>query len=136
MFHALLAFLLLPATTSSNTATKCCHWSTNPTQCTGFDGPPGIPTGSWLCPLTPCLCEGPHFIPASWEQAIARNSLVPATSDEPGGTIANGYVGAWAPRGLPGSAGAATTGVEHVSVSARECVVCVSARARWSLVCM
>ena len=40
--------------------------------------------------------------------------LLLASPDEPGGTTGNGFVGAWVPRGLPGSAGPPLAGVEHV----------------------
>eukprot|EP01052_Picozoa_sp_SAG31_P048497 SAG31_NODE_10174_length_1175_cov_1.132900_1_plen_344_part_00 len=53
-------------------------------------------------------------MPASWGADIDAGSLLPAAPDYPGGTLSNGYVGAWVPRGLPGSAGSPVCGVEHV----------------------
>jgi len=53
-------------------------------------------------------------MPPSWAADVAAGSLLPAAPDNPGGTISNGYVGAWVPRGLPGSAGSPVCGAEHV----------------------
>jgi hypothetical protein len=87
--------------------TMCCNWRTKPREC-GI----GTPT-SWLC-TAECRCTGPGWVPQAWKAEIASASLLVASPDEPGATISNGYVGAWVPRGLPGSAGAAVCGVEHV----------------------
>ena len=68
---------------------------------------------SWLCHAE-CACAAPGWMPPSWAADVAAGSLLPAAPDNPGGTISNGYVGAWVPRGLPGSAGSPVCGAEHV----------------------
>lgn len=68
---------------------------------------------SWLCHAE-CACEAPGWMPTDWNAGIQAGSLLPAAPDNPGGAISNGYIGAWVPRGLPGSAGSPVCGVEHV----------------------
>ena len=93
-------------------ATACCNWRARPLEC-GVGVCSQSDGCSWLC-HEQCKCPEPGWMPTSWAAEIASGDLLPAAPDNPGGTIANGYLGAWVPRGLPGSAGAAVCGVEHV----------------------
>jgi hypothetical protein len=91
--------------------TMCCNWRSKPDAC-GI----GICTKtdcSWLCKLE-CQCSGAGWIPDSWQPEISASSLLPGSPDVPGGVISNGYVGAFVPRMVPGSAGSPVCGVEHV----------------------
>ena len=122
-------------------ATMCCNWRTKPhvsTPSRPVVGGVGLGWGwawalglscarvqecgigvctkaecSWLCHAE-CACAAPGWMPPSWAADVAAGSLLPAAPDNPGGTISNGYVGAWVPRGLPGSAGSPVCGAEHV----------------------
>jgi hypothetical protein len=85
----------------------CCHWTDRFLECAGN------PADQWLCPAS-CACDGPSWVPPEWLSRISQGSLLVGSPDQPGGTIGNGYVGAWIPRGLPGSAGSPVAGVEHV----------------------
>ena len=78
--------------------TMCCNWRAKPLLC-GIGVSP-----SWLCHAD-CKCPGAGWMPESWVAEAAAGDLLPGSPDLPGGTVANGYVGAWVPRGLPGSAG-------------------------------
>eukprot|EP01046_Picozoa_sp_COSAG06_P015202 COSAG06_NODE_966_length_11290_cov_4.010097_10_plen_364_part_00 len=93
-------------------ATMCCNWRAQPLEC-GVGVCSQSDGCSWLC-HEQCKCPEPGWMPTSWAAEIASGDLLPAAPDNPGGAIANGYLGAWVPRGLPGSAGAAVCGVEHV----------------------
>ena len=99
------------ANVTGSGVTMCCNWRTKPGVC----GIGRCPKGdcSWLCPAE-CACAGPGWMPQSWVAEAAAASLLPASPDQPGGQISNGYVGAWVPRGLAGSAGSPVCGVEHV----------------------
>ena len=68
---------------------------------------------SWLCHAE-CACQAPGWMPPAWDADARSGNLLPAAPDNPGGAISNGYVGAWVPRSLPGSAGSPVCGVEHV----------------------
>eukprot|EP01046_Picozoa_sp_COSAG06_P014421 COSAG06_NODE_895_length_11669_cov_5.131384_10_plen_126_part_00 len=114
----LLAMLLLLSTAAANdpvspaelrNLTKCCHWSER-LECQGD------PEKDWLCPLS-CKCGEPGWMPKSWAAGVASGSILVAPPDMPGATVQNGYVGAWVPRSLPGTAGPPWAGFEHVSYS-------------------
>ena len=87
----------------------CCQWRTKPAEC-GI----GLRDGSWLCQNPACKCPGAGWLPDAWHADIASSSLLPGSPDVPGGVISNGYVGAFVPRMVPGSAGSPVCGVEHV----------------------
>jgi hypothetical protein len=92
---------------------KCCQWRSQP-ACTGAAN--GMSShGDWMCPTDTCGCVAPtNRYPKAWKAEVASGNLLVGGPDEPGASIGNGYVGAWVPRGMPGSAGAPVSGVEHV----------------------
>ena len=85
---------------STHALVKCCHWSApaGRRECLG-NGSAG-----WLCPAS-CGCGPAGWVPEAWTPAIAAGTLLVGDPDEPGAVVSNGYVGAFVPRGLPGSAG-------------------------------
>jgi len=94
--------------------TKCCQWSTlepggSQKKCLGDGQHDGA------CPVgVGCECIA-GWTPPSWAEEIASaDRSLAGAADEPGATIGNGYVGAFVPRGVPGSAGPPYVGVEHV----------------------
>eukprot|EP01046_Picozoa_sp_COSAG06_P058015 COSAG06_NODE_11508_length_1500_cov_1.803712_1_plen_415_part_01 len=106
--------LHLAGPAQSQNLTKCCNWSTldpggSNRPCEG-DG-----EHSGACPVgIGCECIV-GWTPQAWSAEIARGDRSEAGAhDEPGATISNGYVGAFVPRGVPGSAGPPYVGIEHV----------------------
>ena len=67
----------------------------------------------WECPAG-CSCHRPTEMPPEWPAAEAAGDMLIAAPREPGASISNGYVGAWLPISLPGSAGPPMAGIEHV----------------------
>lgn len=90
--------------------TKCCNGGVDPARCSGN----GTGMGG-LCSIgVGCECTGAGWMPAAWALEVAAADRLVGSPDEPGPAVANGYVGAWVPRGLPGSAGPAYSGREFV----------------------
>eukprot|EP00937_MAST-01D_sp_MAST-1D-sp2_P001773 g1773.t1 len=107
-----LAFLVLAAPAPALTPAQlrelrpCCGYDRN-SSCV-------MQAPHWECPAACGACGGPGWMPAEWHTDAASADLLPAAPREPGATISNGYVGAWLPLSLPGSAGPPVIGVEHV----------------------
>ena len=68
--------------------------------------------------LLACIHDGSGvtgWIPDDWRVAQARGDLLLAAPGAAGAQIGNGYVGAFVPVSVPGSAGPVEFGVEHVA---------------------
>jgi hypothetical protein len=125
----MLAFVLITSAASAavlpqNGTTMCCQWRQRHTPAATGGCGIGLLKDGWLCPAD-CACAAPTAaqMPVAWENNQRADVLVGAP-DVPGGWVSNGYVGAWAPRGLAGSAGSPACGVEHVKVRATCCCRC------------
>ena len=59
-------------------------------------------------------CPEAAFVPQKWRDAAAKGFMLISGPNQPGGWVANGYVGAWI-TSLPGSGGPTQKGVEHVA---------------------
>jgi hypothetical protein len=111
-----LLVLLVDAAATANTSphpptgTKCCNGLLDPARCSGN----GTGMGGMCFVGEGCGCAGPGWVPASWRAEAAVADRLIGSADEPGPAIANGYVGAWTPKGMPGSAGPAYVGREFV----------------------
>ena len=63
--------------------------------------------------ISTCLTDG--WFPSEWKAAQARGDLLLAAPGAAGAQISNGYVGAFVPSSVPGSAGPVEFGVEHIA---------------------